>query len=642
MVEKGKSDKAAEEIQYATYKSWCANTQKDKQAAIATTTEKMDVLQADIAKYTSDAESLGEEIAGLDEDISTWEGDVTAATKVRDIESNDYIATHADYSSSIEALDKGIDTLKAQNHDVAQASAAMLQLASANFITPQAKRAIDQFVGQDPSIQDEENLAVAAPEANAFTSQLQGIIDMLSGLSAKFTEELTGLEKQEGESKHAFEMLSMDLKTQLEAANEARTEKAEKKADALQMAADAKGALGDASTTRDDDSKYVADVTAECDLKASAFADRQETRTKELEALGKAIEILAGGKVAGASEKHLPQLLQLKATSLLQVQGAEVAPSQKSVATYLRSQARKIGSRVLAVIAERTEADPFKKVKKMIKDLIVKLMEQANEEAETKGFCDKELQTNEHTRKEKTARVEQLTADVDELSASIAMLAEEIGKISEELTELEAAIGEAKNIRVAENTKNAQTIKDAKDAQEAVSNAMLVLRDFYDKAAEANALIQRKQPAIFDAPYRGMGAESGGIMGMIEVIGSDFMRLETETRAQEDSTAKTYKEYLNDAEVNQAQMNRDVEHKREKQASQEQALQETKSDLAGTEKELSAAMEVFEKLKPTCVGGGTESFEDRTAQRKEEIESLQEALRILNGEDIALLQFSRN
>merc|ERR1719359_621476 len=99
----------------------------------------------------------------------------------------------------------------------------------------------------------------------------------------------------------------------------------------------------------------------------------------------------------------------------------------------------KLNSRVLKLLATKVRADPFKKVKKMIKDLIVKLMEEATEEAETKGFCDTEMSTNEHTRKEKTAKTESLTADIDELSASVSMLTEEIAQLNKELSELDAA-----------------------------------------------------------------------------------------------------------------------------------------------------------------------------------------------------------
>ena len=59
-----------------------------------------------------------------------------------------------------------------------------------------------------------------------------------------------------------------------------------------------------------------------------------------------------------------------------------------------------MGSRVLSALAGRVEADPFAKAKKMIKDLVVELMEEANEEAGHKGWCDTELSTNEQTLKE--------------------------------------------------------------------------------------------------------------------------------------------------------------------------------------------------------------------------------------------------
>merc|ERR1719399_2191215 len=142
----------------------------------------------------------------------------------------------------------------------------------------------------------------------------------------------------------------------------------------------------------------------------------------------------------------------------------------------------------------------------MIKDLIVKLMEEANEEAEHKGWCDTELSTNEHTRKEKTEQVEMLHADIDGLDASIGNIVEEITELTKGVADLDAAVQKATAIREAEKAKNANTVKDARDASTAVAQALDVLKEFYAKAGEATALVQ--QPDVFtDEPYKGMGAE---------------------------------------------------------------------------------------------------------------------------------------
>ena len=121
---------------------------------------------------------------------------------------------------------------------------------------------------------------------------------------------------------------------------------------------------------------------------------------------------------------------------------------------------------------------------------------------------------------------------------------------------------------------------------------------------------------------------------MIEVIQSDFARLESETDAAEAQAQKEYDEFMSDSAVDKAQKSKDIEHKTAKKQNQEQAPTEKRTDLEGTQKELDAALAYYEKLKPSCVDAGV-SYEDRVARRKEEIESLQEALKILNGEDIA-------
>merc|ERR1712159_258880 len=175
MVEKGKKEKHEEQVQFAAYKQFCDDTTVEKQRAIKEANEMIEILEADIQKYEADAAQLAKEIAKHDEDISTWEGDFKAASKVREIEHTDYVATHKDYTQSINALDEGIATLKKQAVDVKQAAASLMQLSDTSLeIPPETKQVVDSFIAQDNG--SDENLAVAAPEANAYEFQAQGIV----------------------------------------------------------------------------------------------------------------------------------------------------------------------------------------------------------------------------------------------------------------------------------------------------------------------------------------------------------------------------------------------------------------------------------------------------------------------------------
>jgi len=280
-------------------------------------------------------------------------------------------------------------------------------------------------------------------------------------------------------------------------------------------------------------------------------------------------------------------------------------------------------------LAVRAAADPFAKVKKMIKDLIVKLMEEANAEADHKAFCDTELATNKQTRENLSAEVDKLQANVDEKEALKAKLATSIKDLSDAIAEIKKTQAEATAMRSEEKEKNAATVKDATEGQDAVEQALKVLKDFYAGAAEA--LLQKKS---IREPYKGMQDESTGVIGFLEVILSDFARLESETSTAEDTAQAAYEKFMaesqQDAEVKQAE----VEHKTLKKQQTEEALADLKKDLESTQAELQTSLDYYEKLKPQCVDMNL-SYEDRVAKRKEEIVSLQEALRILSGEDIA-------
>merc|ERR1719482_534075 len=268
----------------------------------------------------------------------------------------------------------------------------------------------------------------------------------------------------------------------------------------------------------------------------------------------------------------------------------------------------------------------------MIKDLIVKLMEEATEETEHKGWCDTEMGSNKQTREDKAEAVSTLTANSEELTAKIAKLTNKIAELSDSVSEIDAAVAEATALRSSEKVKN------AKAAQVAVAKALTVLQEFYTKAAAATAFAQQDPasdaPATFSKPYTGMGGSNTGVVGMLEVIQGDFARLETETATAESEADEEYTKFSDDSSSDKAVKNMDLENKNKDKTTAESDLLSTKKDIEATQVELDAALAYYEKLKPSCVDAGL-SYDERVRMREEEIESLQESLKILGGEDIA-------
>merc|ERR1719359_2633597 len=106
-------------------------------------------------------------------------------------------------------------------------------------------------------------------------------------------------------SKDAYDMLMQDLKSQLKTDNNDIDVSTETKAKKLEAQAKAEGDMGDTTDAMNEDTKYLADLTATCSEKSTAFEARQQLRAEELEAIEKAIEIVASGSVSGNADKHL-------------------------------------------------------------------------------------------------------------------------------------------------------------------------------------------------------------------------------------------------------------------------------------------------------------------------------------------------
>jgi len=630
VMAKGQAEKHDEEVEFAKFQEWCENVRSDKTRDIKELTAEIMQKVADTDAANADAETLGEEIANLEKETASLTADLKSATAIRANENKDYKAAHLDVSESIDAIARAVNTLKSREADVPQS---LLQVSQSKYVDEKAKAVITAFLSLGAGSE------AGAPEANAYEFQSGGVVSLLGKLKLKFEDQKLTLEKEEMTAKANFQVLAQQLTDDIKANNDSVDKKTSTKAKRLGDAADAKGDKAVAETTKASDEKTFSDTDGECKATSEDYENNQVTRAGEITAIKKAVEILSSDAVAGNAETHLPKFIQQSSAAFAQLRASATNPEvAQRVSEFLKMRGSKIGSRYLALIAARAQSDPFAKVKKMVKDLIVKLMEEANSEADQNAYCTTELATNKQTREIKSEEADELTASLEQETATFQKLTTEVADLSATIAEIKAQQNAATNIRGEEKKTNAATVADAKQAQDAVQQAIKVLKEFY-AASENLALVQGRgglkeemsQAAL--PTYRGNQDSSTGIFGMLEVVLSDFARLESETGASEDLQQSTYDKMMDETNQDVAVKETESNHKSNKKDQAAGNMVDLKKNLKITQSELDSALDYYAKLKAECVDTGL-SYEDRKRMREEEIVSLQEALKMLAGEDI--------
>merc|ERR1719161_2991357 len=288
-------------------------------------------LTADIMKAEADAKVLGEEIAALEGSIALAEEDKAKAKEMREKEHADYEATHAEYLENIDDLQVGLSKLKTMMNHAPGAAASLIQTMATKISSKHVKSTLLSFLAESESsermLAKDVGLDVTAPEAAVYEGQSGGIIDMMEQLQAKLEDEKETLEKEEASARHSSDMMQQSLTDKIEGDVATRSSKVSQKKGKEQAVATAKGELAETQATLAEDTKYLEDLKELYETKKSDYAARQELRQGELEALDKAIEIIAGGAVSGAADTHLPSFVQ-KGTSLAQLRSATQDPSQ--------------------------------------------------------------------------------------------------------------------------------------------------------------------------------------------------------------------------------------------------------------------------------------------------------------------------
>jgi len=284
--------------------------------------------------------------------------------------------------------------------------------------------------------------------------------------------------------------------------------------------------------------------------------------------------------------------------------------------------------------------DHFVKVRGLISDLIAKLKADAESEAEQKGVCDKGMAAGIADRDEANARIEVANAKITTLTATKNSLEDEIDTLNKDIASLKKALLEATELRASDKAENDKTIAMSAEGATAVEDALEILKQFYDNAfmqtgkyvppnsdREGNT-VGDLAPEYGTEKYHGSQNESKGIIGILEVLLSDFDRTNKKTIQEDKDSQEAFEAFEKDTNDSIDKKDKRIKNAEGELAEAEASILEEKQELADAKVLLESGLKKLEDLEAMCVKG-EETFEERKQKRLEEIEALKQALTIL-------------
>jgi len=605
---------------YAEFAEMCEERSKDLQFEIKTGKGEIADLKAVIDEETATAESLTTKVEELTASIATDEADLDAATKIRAKESADFLAEEKELSEVIDSLQRAIGILE---KEMAKHGASMMQIKNAGSLaktlqvlveaaslTSADAKGIAALVQTQQGSDDSET---GAPDPAVYKGQSGGIIDTLGDLLEKAESQLAELRSKETASLNAFEMLKQSLEDKIKYETKELDEAKTGIAASNEKKATAEGDLAVTTKNLNEDVLALSDLHHECLTKAQDYEAETKSRGEELAAIATAKKVIQE-TTSGAADLSYG----LNQVSLLQ----QSQSGGLQVVKFLRELAQSKHLPALAQLSMRmdaaiqgSEGDPFAKVKGLIQDMIETLEKEAEADATEKAYCDKELAETNAKKDAKTTEIKKLSTKIDQMTSRSAQLKGEVAELEKGLSALAKAQAEMDKIRLEEKEAYTKAKAEMEAGIKGVQLALKVLRDYYakDKAHAAD---------------EGGGA---GIMGLLEVVESDFSKGLIEMTSTEEEAQSSYDQETKENEIEKVTKEQDVKYKTEEAAGLDKATAEATSDKSGVQEELDAVLEYLKGIEERCIAK-PESYEERVARRTAELNGLKEALSILENE----------
>jgi len=631
-------DAAAELEAFNAYAEWCKEQAQDDGHQHETLSADIASTQAAIQDDAAKAESAGADVSSLASEIASSDSELTAAKAVRAKEAKDFSKSEAELVDVVDTLQRAISIIekemaknpaflqkKIDTQNMNNVVAALTAVVDAAAFSSVDKQKLVALVQSRQSSNDDDD-ELSAPVAAAYKSHSSNIVDVLNDLLDKAQTELDDTRHAESNAAHNFAMLKQSLEDQLAQLNK-DLEKA--KADVAEFTTSLDAGKADLAEAEKSLAALVASQAASkssCVQVASDHEASVKGFAEELKALADATQVLQSE--TGGAEGQTYSLFQESSSAGLQT-STHLAGSE--VVTLVRRLAKREHSAALAQLASRISAimkfgagsgeDPFAKVKGLITDLISRLQAEASSEANHKAYCDEETSKANEKKEDLEADIAKHSSKLETAVSRSTILDGEISALQSELGALSKRQLQMDTMRADERQIFAKAKADLEQGIAGVQKALNTLRNYYG----ASFVQQPAAPEI----HQSSGGAGSSIIGILEVVESDFSKNLAELSLAEDEAEAGYQKITQENKVTKASKEQDVKYKEQESANLKKSASELTSDRDSANSELSAVVQYLAKLNDMCVAKA-ETYEEKVRRRTAEISGLKEALSILS------------
>jgi hypothetical protein len=656
LKEKTVAEAQSEAVAYNKFQFWCVSSSDKLRKAISNEKETIAELEDKRDGLSNEESSLAVEIDKLTNQKVDIDRDLDNRKDQRKTTQDLYTEADNDLEATIKAIDKAIvelsgaegkteaQMLLAQSHVKTVLSlagpkvteeqrhrlqASFLQWSSAAKSKADPKKRPKQLVEDD-----------LAKHVDKYDFKSENILELLKGLKMRFQDEQLEGTKEESSSQSSHQLATQAAKASRAAVKKAWDAREKEHSSTVTSLTETKATLKTVQEDLASDSKTLTDTTQACRMKESEWEQRSSTRDKEIEAMDQAVEILS--KSTGLRHETPSNPIPPPSPAmLLQLSESEVSDDPKMRAVVLlKETAKDAKSKALERFAIELSAHlngPFQSLENMIEKMVFHLMDEQKQEDEHKKWCDQELEKTQAMKTDKTDKASDLTAEINVQISKMQKLKDEIADADALVTQILTFMGDATEIRQTGKKENALAIKDAKAAQDSLSNAIAVLEAFYKETGEIRKepweFIQMPvnlgdSPSTWGASYKDAEQQPGGVISVLKGVLESFSTMEAETTSQEAEDQKEYEITMNDNKIKQAEQKREVQVKTTERARRADRVNSLEAQKKNVEAELEKTEQYFEDLQPACVEGDSK-YGDRKKSRTKEINALHKAQNIL-------------